>query len=77
VYPSEPIFVSGAVADSGNSGASGDRDSWLIFPVFLAETQRSEVWIVPADRVEEGAVCRLALPEIVPIGFHGTWHAMK
>jgi carotenoid cleavage dioxygenase-like enzyme len=77
VYPSEPIFVSGTVANSGNSGASGDRDSWLIFPVFLAEAQRSEVWIVPADRVEEGAVCRLALPEIVPIGFHGTWHAMK
>jgi carotenoid cleavage dioxygenase-like enzyme len=72
VYPSEPIFVPGAVADSGNSG---DRDSWLIFPVFVADEQRSEVWIVSADRVEAGAVCRLALPEIVPIGFHGTWQA--
>ncbi len=78
VYPSEPIFVPGAVANSGNSGGSGDlgdRDHWLIFPVFLADEQRSEVWIVSANRIEEGAVCRLALPEIVPIGFHGTWNA--
>jgi len=70
-YPSEPIFV----PKSGQSGQSGQSGGWLVFPVFVAADRRSEVWIVDADRLEAGAVCRLALPEIVPIGFHGTWQA--
>lgn len=83
-YPSEPIWVSGSSVNSSDHKSrhqnSRDHDhdehsNWLIFPVFLAKAQRSEVWIVAADQLEDGAVCRLALPDIVPIGFHGTWHA--
>jgi all-trans-8'-apo-beta-carotenal 15,15'-oxygenase len=63
-YPTEPIYAPGAEqADLG----------WVLTVVYNAEAQRSEVWIFASDRLDDAPVCRVALPAIVPIGFHGTW----
>ncbi len=35
----------------------------------------SEVWVFDSDRLDSEPVCRLALPSIVPMGFHGTWRS--
>ncbi|MEM8832396.1 MAG: carotenoid oxygenase family protein [Cyanobacteria bacterium P01_G01_bin.19] len=64
-YPTEPIFVS-------------DRDKiesgWLITVVYNGNTEQSEVRIYQSDRLEDNEpLCRLALPSVIPPGFHGTW----
>ncbi|PZO37746.1 MAG: hypothetical protein DCF19_17925 [Pseudanabaena frigida] len=63
-YPMEPIFA----PDSDNP----DR-GWIVTVVFDGDRECSEVWIFDSDRLDAEPVCRLALPSIVPMGFHGTW----
>lgn len=62
-YPMEPIYAPDAI--------EGDR-GWLLTVVYDAEGDRSEVWVFDADRLDE-PTCRYALPEVIPIGFHGTF----
>jgi carotenoid cleavage dioxygenase-like enzyme len=52
--------------------AQSDR-GWLLAVVFDGQRNCSEVWAWDADRLEDGPILQLALPEIIPIGFHGTW----
>lgn len=63
-YPSEPIFV-----PDPQDPATG----WLLTVSYDGGAGRSEVWVYPRDRLAEGPICRLGLPEIVPHSFHGTW----
>ncbi|OYQ67302.1 hypothetical protein B9G53_01480 [Pseudanabaena sp. SR411] len=65
-YPMEPLFA----PDSTNP----DR-GYVITVVFDGDRQCSEVWIFDSDRLDCEPICRLALPSIVPMGFHGTWRA--
>jgi len=60
-YANEPMHVS-------------DRNgqSWLLTVVYNSIAEKSELWIFAANTLGE-PTCRLALPSIVPIGFHGTW----
>lgn len=63
-YPSEPIYAPDAIhADQG----------WLLTVVYDADLDRSEAWIFDSDRLDDEPVCKLALPHVVPPGFHGTW----
>ncbi|MEM9947575.1 MAG: carotenoid oxygenase family protein [Cyanobacteria bacterium P01_D01_bin.36] len=64
-YGSEPLHV----VDSHNP-----TQGWLLEVVYNAVEGRSEVWVLDAQHLGE-AVCRLALPEVVPLGFHGTWRS--
>lgn len=65
IYGSEPLHVaSQSTADSS--------EGWLLVVVYNAVDRRSELWIFAAKTLGE-PVCRLALPRIIPIGFHGTW----
>jgi len=64
-YGSEPLHV----ADRLNPEAG-----WLLEVVFNSTAERSELWILDAQSLGE-PVCRLALPGIIPLGFHGTWQA--
>lgn len=69
-YPTEPLYI---------PNPENPSQGWLIAVVFDGNTDgnadgKSEVWIFDSDRLDENPVCRLALPEIVPMGFHGTWH---
>jgi carotenoid cleavage dioxygenase-like enzyme len=62
-YPMEPIYAP----------HSEDEDKgWLVTVVYDGEGDRSEVWVFDAHHLDE-PVCRLGLPEVIPIGFHGTF----
>ncbi|WP_121969453.1 carotenoid oxygenase family protein [Leptolyngbya sp. BC1307] len=61
-YGTEPLHV----ADRLNP-----EEGWLLTVVYSAADDRSELWIFAAELGEP--VCRLALPGVVPLGFHGTW----
>ncbi|KAM3089818.1 carotenoid oxygenase family protein [Phormidesmis sp. 146-35] len=63
-YPTEPIYA----PDSEDL----DR-GWILTIVYDGDRDRSEVWIFDSDRLDDSPVCRLALPEVIPLGFHGTW----
>jgi len=63
-YPSEPIFV-----PSQNNPEQG----WILTVVYDGNCDRSEVRIYHSDRLSEASVCRIALPSVIPPGFHGTW----
>lgn len=68
-YGSEPLYV----ADRFNS-----QQGWLLDVVYNSAAKRSELWVFDASTMGGSSgepTCRLALPEIVPIGFHGTWQA--
>ena len=66
-YPMEPVFA----PDSTNP----DR-SYVITVVFDGDRQCSEVWILDSDRLDSEPICRLALPSIMPMGFHGIWRSL-
>lgn len=63
-YPMEPIYAPDAIAP--NQG-------WIVTVVYDGNTDTSEVWIFDRDRLNDYPVCRLALPEVIPLGFHGIW----
>ena len=63
-YPMEPIYAPDA--ENPNQG-------WIVTVVYDGGLDRSEVWIFDSDRLSDQPVCRLALPEVIPLGFHGTW----
>jgi carotenoid cleavage dioxygenase-like enzyme len=63
-YPMEPLFA----PDSSNPDSG-----YVITVVFDGDLECSEVWVFDSDRLDSEPVCRLALPSIVPMGFHGTW----
>ncbi len=64
-YGSEPLLA----ADRFNPD-----QAWLIEVVYSAQAHQSELWIFNAETLGE-PVCRLALPGVIPLGFHGTWQA--
>ena len=64
-YPSEPIYA----PDTNHEG-----QGWLLTVVYDGNTDRSEAWIFDSDRLDDEPVCKLALPHVVPPGFHGTWN---
>ncbi|HEY9847762.1 MAG TPA: carotenoid oxygenase family protein [Candidatus Caenarcaniphilales bacterium] len=65
-YPMEPLYA----ADAENP-----QQGWVLTVVFDGNRDSSEVWIFDAEQLDAEPVCRLALPSVVPFGFHGTWQA--
>ena len=65
-YPSEALYAADAIAP---------ERTWVLSLVYDGNTDTSEVWIFDADRLEDEPICRLGLPEKIPLGFHGTWKA--
>ena len=63
-YSSEPVLV-----PEPNSSDRG----WLLNVVYDGNSDRSEVRIYQSDLASDIPVCRLALPKVIPHGFHGTW----
>jgi all-trans-8'-apo-beta-carotenal 15,15'-oxygenase len=64
LYPTEPIHV---------VDRSDPNRGWILTVIYDGEHHQSEVWIYDCDRLDEPAVCRLGLPSVIPMGFHGTW----
>lgn len=67
-YPSEPIFAPDAVDPTRG---------WVLTVVFDGKANTSEVWIFDSEQLQHEPVCRLALPTVVPLSFHGTWQPAK
>ncbi len=67
-YPSEPLY-----APDGLDPELG----WILSVVYNGNNETSELWIYAADQLDGEPVCRLSLPEIVPLGFHGTWQPRR
>ncbi|HEY9751062.1 MAG TPA: carotenoid oxygenase family protein [Allocoleopsis sp.] len=63
-YPTEPIYA---------PDRHDPNQGWILTVVFDGHQDRSEVQIFASDRLDDAPVCRLALPSIIPLGFHGTW----
>lgn len=63
-YASEPIYV----ADK-----SEPERGWVLTVVYDGNGDKSEVWVFDSDRLDAEPVCRLGLPEVIPLSFHGTW----
>ncbi len=60
-YPSEPIHA---------QSASGQ---WVMSVISDTQQQSSEFWLWDAAAIESEPVCRLGLPQLLPLGFHSTW----
>jgi carotenoid cleavage dioxygenase-like enzyme len=63
-YPTEPIYAPDA--DQPDQG-------WILTVVYDGNTHSSEVWVFNAAALDQEPVCRLALPQVIPPSFHGTW----
>ncbi|MFB2938826.1 carotenoid oxygenase family protein [Aerosakkonemataceae cyanobacterium BLCC-F154] len=66
-YPNEPIYA----PDSLNP-----HQGWVLTVVYDGNNNQSEVWVFDSERLDDEPACKLGLPSVVPIGFHGTWKAM-
>jgi all-trans-8'-apo-beta-carotenal 15,15'-oxygenase len=64
LYPTEPIHV----VDKFDANRG-----WILTVIYDGDRHQSEVWIYDRDRLDESPICRLGLPSVVPMGFHGTW----
>jgi len=63
-YPTEPIY-----APNPENPLAG----WIVTVVYDGNTDSSEVWVLDSDKLDEEPICKLALPSVIPPGFHGTW----
>ena len=63
-YVVEPIYAADAL---------NPERGWVLTVVYDGNIDRSEVWVFEEGSLNEEPVCRLGLPEIIPISFHGTW----
>lgn len=59
-------------APRAGAGAADD-DGYVLTFVTDARTGESEVVVVDASRVGDDPVCRIAIPQRVPIGYHSWW----
>jgi len=66
-YPVSPIYA---------PDAENHSQGWILTEVFDGDSCSSEVWIFDADHLDAEPICRLALPSVVPFGFHGTWKSV-
>ncbi len=62
-YPMEPIYA----PDPQNP-----EQGWIVTVVYDGNTDTSEVWLFDSDRLDQ-PLCRLGLPNVVPMDFHGCW----
>lgn len=63
-YPMEPIYA---------PNPQNPDQGWIVTVVYDGNAEKSEVWIFESDRLDAAPVCKLELPSVVPMGFHGAW----
>lgn len=63
-YPMEPIYT---------PDLQNPDKGWIVTVVYDGNIDQSQVVVLDSDRLDESPVCRLGLPSVVPMGFHGTW----
>lgn len=65
-YPMEPILADDRL---------NPEQTWLLTVVFDGHQNQSTLQIFDADHLATGPVAVLALPQVIPFGFHGTWRS--
>jgi all-trans-8'-apo-beta-carotenal 15,15'-oxygenase len=63
-YPAEPIPA---------PNPHHPDQPWVITVVYDGHHHCSEVWVYAGHDLDQGPICRLGLPSVVPPSFHGTW----
>ena len=71
-HPGEGYWFSEAPF-APRSNPQSEDDGYLVGFVWNGLENRSEVWIIDAQKLAEGPVARVILPQRVPHGFHSTW----
>ncbi|EAZ94254.1 carotenoid oxygenase family protein [Crocosphaera chwakensis] len=66
LYASEPIFV---------PNIPNSEIGWVLTVVYDGNEHRSELRIYDSEELDKPPLCRLGLPNVIPMGFHGTWKA--
>ena len=71
-YCSEPVFASkpGFPYEAG----SGEEPGWILTLVYQADTKRSYLAVLQADRLPAGPLAVIRLHHHAPLSFHGYWH---
>jgi hypothetical protein len=44
--------------------------------VYDCDRNCSEVWIFNSEHLDQEPIARLELPDVIPMGFHGTWQSL-
>ncbi|XP_077252487.1 carotenoid 9,10(9',10')-cleavage dioxygenase 1-like [Tasmannia lanceolata] len=68
----ENYFCSGAAFVSRNGGSEED-DGWIVSFVHNEDTNISQVHIIETQKFDGHPIAKIALPQRVPYGFHGTF----
>jgi carotenoid cleavage dioxygenase len=63
----EVVFVQARGAEPGSD------EGYLLTYVHDAATNGSELWVLDASHMAKPPLARVALPQRVPNGFHGSW----
>ncbi|MDB9517114.1 carotenoid oxygenase family protein [Roseofilum reptotaenium CS-1145] len=63
-YPTEPLYV---------PSPETEEKGWVLTVIYHSSSHTSEIWIYDAHHLSDSPVCRLGLPSVIPIGFHGTF----
>lgn len=63
-YPVEAIYA---------VDAENEHQGWILTVIYNSPEHRSEVWVWDCEHIDDAPVCRLGLPEVIPLSFHGTW----
>ncbi|NEO28620.1 MAG: Apocarotenoid-15,15'-oxygenase, partial [Kamptonema sp. SIO4C4] len=69
-YVGEPIFVP-------KPGSIEEDAGWLLVMVYDAGQHRSDLVILDAQQIEQGAIARLHLRYHIPYGLHGSWTPVR
>ncbi|WP_416899632.1 MAG: carotenoid oxygenase family protein [Minwuia sp.] len=67
-HVSEPVFVP-------RMEDAAEGDGWVLFTVFRAEENRSDLVVLDAMNVDQEPVAVCEVPHRIPHGFHGNWVA--
>jgi carotenoid cleavage dioxygenase len=65
-HAGEPIFVP-------DPDGTGEDDGWVLVVVYDAARDGSDLYVLDATDFGGRPVARVALPQRVPYGFHGSW----
>eukprot|EP00331_Platyophrya_macrostoma_P027573 CAMPEP_0176443364 /NCGR_PEP_ID=MMETSP0127-20121128/22376_1 /TAXON_ID=938130 /ORGANISM="Platyophrya macrostoma, Strain WH" /LENGTH=470 /DNA_ID=CAMNT_0017828573 /DNA_START=1 /DNA_END=1414 /DNA_ORIENTATION=+ len=65
-YVNEPLLV---------SKKENPEEGYILTLIFDSEKEASELWIHESKNLEGDPICKIGLPEFVPLGFHGKFYS--
>ena len=66
-------YMLGEAVFAPRAGSTVEGDGYLVVLGFNQASQKSELFILPAEDIEAGPVATAMVPARVPMGFHGNW----